>query len=113
MEFTLQTNQLILSALNVVPFLNLFSPGGRAMKDAYEILYQKEAALARVRREIDSLTIAARLLVDDISDGHGTTVAQEKKSVRSVTSPEPAASPEAQPFVWPRSGFWSALKLRR
>jgi hypothetical protein len=35
------------------------------MKDAYEVLYKKEADLARVRREIDSLTIAARLLVDD------------------------------------------------
>jgi hypothetical protein len=84
------------------------------MKDACEVLYKKEADLARVRREIDSLTIAARLLVDDgISDGNGATVAQEKKSVRSVTSPEPAASPEAQPFVWPRYGFWSTLKLRR
>jgi len=84
------------------------------MKDAYEILHEKEADLARVRREIDSLTIAARLLVDDgISDGNGGSVAQEKKSVRSVTSPEPAASPKAQPFVWPRSGFWSALTLRR
>jgi hypothetical protein len=84
------------------------------MKDAYEVLYKKEADLARVRREIDSLTIAARLLVDDgISDGNGATVAQEKKSVRSVTSPEPAASPEAQPFVWPRYGFWNTLKLRR
>ena len=84
------------------------------MKDAYEVLDKKEADLARVRREIDSLTIAARLLVDDgISNGNGARVAQEKKSVRSVTSPESAASAEAQPFVWPRSGFWSALKLRR
>jgi hypothetical protein len=85
------------------------------MKDAYEVLYKKEADLARVRREIDSLTLAARLLLvdDGISDGNGARVAQEKKSVRSVTSPEPAASPEAQPFVWPRSGFWSALKFRR
>jgi predicted phosphoribosyltransferase len=84
------------------------------MKDAYEILHEKEADLARVRREIDSLTIAASLLVDDgISNGNGATVAQEKKSVRSVTSPEPVASAEAQAFVWPRSGFWSALKLRR
>ena len=83
------------------------------MKDAYEVLYKKEADLARVRREIDSLTLAAGLLVGDgISDGNGARVALEKKSVRSVTSPE-AASPEAHPFVWPRSGFWSAFKLRR
>jgi hypothetical protein len=84
------------------------------MKDAYEVLYKKEADLARVRREIDSLTLASRLLVDDgISDGNGARIVQEKKSVRSVTSPEPAASPETQPFVWPRSGFWSTLKFRR
>jgi hypothetical protein len=35
------------------------------MKNAYEVLYQKEADLARVRREVESLTIAASLLADD------------------------------------------------
>ena len=86
------------------------------MKDAYEILYKKEADLARVRREIASLALAASLLVDDgldLSDGNRSPVVQEKKSARSVTSPGPAALPDAQPFVWPRSGFWSALRLKR
>jgi hypothetical protein len=86
------------------------------MKDAFEVLYNKERDLARVRREIDSLTLAARLLVDDgicVSDGSSAPIVQEKKSVQSVTSQEPAAPPEAQPFVWPRSGFWNALRLRR
>jgi hypothetical protein len=35
------------------------------MKDAYELLHQKESALARVRKEIESLNIVAPLLADD------------------------------------------------
>ena len=35
------------------------------MKDAYELLHQKEADLARVRKEIESLKIVASLLTDD------------------------------------------------
>ena len=35
-----------------------------AMKDAYELLQQKEAELARVRKEIESLKIVAPLLSD-------------------------------------------------
>ena len=34
------------------------------MKDAYELLQQKEAELARVRKEIESLKIVAPLLSD-------------------------------------------------
>ena len=36
------------------------------MKDVYEVLHQKEADLARVRREIESLHIVASLLSDDL-----------------------------------------------
>ena len=35
------------------------------MKDAYELLHQKEADLARVRKEVQSLNIVARLLAED------------------------------------------------
>lgn len=35
------------------------------MKDAYEVLHQKEAELARVRREISSLRIVVPLLSAD------------------------------------------------
>ena len=39
------------------------------MKDAYELLRQKQAELARVRKEIESLNIVAPLLSDErISD---------------------------------------------
>ena len=37
------------------------------MKDVYEVLQDKEADLARVRHEIESLRIAAPLLSDDLS----------------------------------------------
>jgi hypothetical protein len=86
------------------------------MKDAYEVLYKKEAELARVRREFDSLTIAAKLLRDDhvsVSDESGAPVPQDRKPAQSVASLESPVRPEGQPFLWPRTGFWSALKLRR
>jgi hypothetical protein len=37
------------------------------MKDAYEVLQQKEADLARVRDEIESLRIVSSLLSDDLT----------------------------------------------
>lgn len=42
-------------------------PKGVMMKDAYEVLEQKEADLSRVRQEIESLRIVAPLLVDDLN----------------------------------------------
>ena len=39
------------------------------MKDAYEVLQQKESDLARVRHELESLRIAASLLSDNLSSG--------------------------------------------
>lgn len=85
------------------------------MKDAYQVLYQKESELARVRKEIESLTIAAQLL----ADGHlgyldtGMTIdGNSKKPVQKATSPKlPVA--DGQPFVWPRLGFWGSLRIRR
>jgi len=37
------------------------------MKDAYEVLEQKEADLARVRKEVESLRLVAPLLSDDVT----------------------------------------------
>jgi hypothetical protein len=37
------------------------------VKDVYEALQQKEADLARVRHEIESLRVVAALLSDDLS----------------------------------------------
>ena len=37
------------------------------MKDAYEVLQQKEADLARVHREVESLRLVASLLSEDVT----------------------------------------------
>ena len=38
------------------------------MKDAYEVLRQKETDFARLRREIDALRVAIPLLLDPVDD---------------------------------------------
>ena len=43
------------------------TPKGVPMKDVYEVLHQKEADLARVRHEIESLLVVASLLSDDLT----------------------------------------------
>ena len=39
------------------------------MRDAYDVLKQKKADLARVRHEVESLRIVASLLLDDLNSG--------------------------------------------
>lgn len=38
------------------------------MKNAYEVLHQKEAELARIRKQVESLHIAATLLAENDQD---------------------------------------------
>jgi hypothetical protein len=54
------------------------------MKDAYEVLQQKEADLARVRHEIESLQVVASLLSDDLTSDELT-----KKKESSAESGSP------------------------
>jgi len=85
------------------------------MKDAYEVLYQKEADLARIRKEIESLNIAAQLLSDDdLSIFAPASVPEEqgRKPAQKATSPDSTGT-DGKPFVWPRSGFWGSLRIRR
>jgi hypothetical protein len=85
------------------------------MKDAYEILYKKEADLARVRQEIESLTIAAQLLSDDnfsFFDPGKVPDGQNRKPAQMAVSRQPTGT-DGRPLVWPRSGFWSSLTRRR
>ena len=85
------------------------------MKDAYEVLYQKESDLARVRKEIESLTITAQLLTDDHLGYLDTVMVPDwncKKPAQKAISPESTGA-ESGPFVWPRLGFWSSLRIRR
>jgi len=53
------------------------------MKDAYEVLYQKEADLVRVRQEVECLRITATLLGDDASaDDLGPGIAEAVIDIR-------------------------------
>ena len=86
------------------------------MKDAYEVLYQKEAELVRVRQEVESLRVVASLLTDDTSANNQGLVTQEKK---------PAETEFAGPFAAAATGtnglstssrqpkFWRFLKPSR
>ena len=68
------------------------------MKDAYAVLEQKEADLARVRQEIESLRIVASLLekTDDLPDFEPTGTDRLFSSVATT-----------------RSSLWKALKRAR
>ena len=89
------------------------------MKDAYEVLYRKEADLARVRREIESLTMAVPLLVNDASSfvfPDGAPQQDRKPSQKAdsaqLIETEPTGT-DGGAFVWPRPGFWRSLTFRR
>ena len=80
------------------------------MRDAYEVLHQKETDLARVRREIESLRIVAPLLSDELSSEELT-----KKGARSA---EETLEPSSEKATGtddlsslknpaPRPRFWS------
>jgi hypothetical protein len=86
------------------------------MKDAYEVLKQKESDLKRVRNEITSLRIVASLLEDDVP---------RDQTENSDSTPE-QEDPDLQPHFEPtgtdglfssvassRSGLWKVLKRTR
>jgi hypothetical protein len=89
------------------------------MKDAYEVLYQKEADLVRVRQEVESLRIVASLLNDDASaddpgqssDGQSETAPPEAVLASHL---EAAATGTDGPVpISHEPGFWKSLKSRR
>ena len=85
------------------------------MKDGYEVLYQKESDLARVRKEVESLTLAAQLLADDelssIEPG-SLPNGQSRKPAQKANPPELTGT-DGKSFVWPRSDFWGSLRIKR
>jgi len=89
------------------------------MKNAYEVLYQREADLARVRREIESLTIVASLLADDESSffdpGRGPEGQNKKRAEKVIFPPSDseATGTDSRSTVPRRTGFWGSLKRRR
>lgn len=89
------------------------------MKDAYEVLYRKEADVARIRQEIESLKIAASLLADgDLSffppepkpESDGKKPAEKAPS--EVPMVEATGTGDRAPVAG-NGGFWGSLKRRR
>jgi hypothetical protein len=85
------------------------------MRDAYEVLYQKEADLVRVRQEVESLRITASLLGDD-DNASGVAEPQPKRPSEPAFEPhaEEAATGTDTLFPNPRQPrFWEFLKPAR
>jgi hypothetical protein len=86
------------------------------MKNAYEVLHQKEADLARVRHEIESLRIVASLLSDELPSEELT-----KKRARSAEETWDPGSENATGTDGlfssinpaPRPRFWNTLKRQK
>jgi hypothetical protein len=86
------------------------------MKNAYEVLRQKETDLARVRHEIDSLRIVASLLSDELPSEELT-----KKHARSAEETSDPGSEKATGTddlfslmnPAPRLRFWNPLKRQK
>lgn len=86
------------------------------MKDAYEVLRQKQAELDRVRKEVESLKIVEGLLSEDFSaDDRSPDVEANLSSLDDAISrlSDSAATNVDNIFPsdeTPRSRFWNTLK---
>jgi hypothetical protein len=86
------------------------------MKNAYEVLQQKETDLARVRHEVESLRIVAPLLSDELPSEEMT-----KKRARSAEKTVDPGSEEvtgtddlfSSMNPAPRPRFWNPLKRQK
>ncbi len=85
------------------------------MRDAYEVLYQKEADLVRVRQEVESLKITASLLSDEDNASQIAALLLKRPSEAGVESyAENAATGTDTLFPSPRQpSFWEFLKPTR
>jgi len=79
------------------------------MKDAYEVLHQKEAELARVRREIASLLLVAPLLS---ADSPAENSQREKRSSDDENGESEATGTDGllSFAVTSRPNIWNVLK---
>ena len=89
------------------------------MKDAYEVLYQKEADLFRVRQEVEGLRVVASLLADDASaeDDQGPrTDNRVKRPAEAALVAQSEAAATGTDGLAPRPrqpNFWEFLKPTR
>jgi len=74
------------------------------MRDIYELIRQKESDLERIKKEVEVLRMAARLLDDD--SGSRTvvvapaTASRESQVYGAPAVARPAAAPTAPPSAW-------------
>ena len=92
------------------------------MKDANEILRQKEADLARVRREVESLRIAAGLITDEEPNSEDLDPSsnqpgggREINAEEEVRHPAEATGTDGlfSTVIPQRARRWSVLRHRR
>jgi hypothetical protein len=86
------------------------------MKNAYEILGQKETDLARVRREIESLRIVAPLLSDELPSEELTKKRASSAEETFDSGSEKATGTDglfSSMNPAPRPGFWNTLKRQK
>ena len=87
------------------------------MQDVYEILKQKQAELARVRKEIECLNVVASLLSDDRTSDEPAPNPDESpaSSLRDTVSRlSDSVATNVDNLVSPsRSGLWNTLKRAR
>jgi hypothetical protein len=93
------------------------------MKDAYEVLHEKETDLARIRKEIESLNIVARLLTDqddgkasdDLTESSEDSNKKPSSSLSETISRLSDAAATSAENLFPsvatsRPKFWNSLK---
>jgi hypothetical protein len=90
-------------------------PKGVSVKDAYELLKQKEADLARVRHEIKSLRVVASLLSDDLGSDEMT---KKRSSAEKTLDGDPNSEATGTDGLFSsipvsRPSFWKALRRRK
>ena len=85
------------------------------MKGVYEVLQQKEAHLARVRHEIESLRVVAALLSDDIGSDELT---KKRSSAETTLDSDPDSEATGTDGLFSsipgsRPSFWKTLTWRK
>jgi hypothetical protein len=86
------------------------------MKNAYEVLGQKETDLARVRREIESLRIVAPLLSDELPSEELTKKRASSAEETFDSGSEKATGTDglfSSMNPAPPPGFWNTLKRQK
>lgn len=82
------------------------------MKHPYEVLQQKEADLARVRNEIDSLRLVAPLLSDEVTSDELTKKPAATEQPLDADSEATGTEGQFSSIPAARPSFWKSLTER-